>query len=196
MRELHEHIVSLLGPPNILVNNAGTYAAKSGVDSVDAVPIEDFERTWRINCGSAYLLTQLCMPAMEGEGWGRVVFISSVAGITGGIIGPHYASSKSALHGLIHWLAMTYARKGVTVNGVAPALIEQTKMLPGTSEELAQSTCILVAKPGCSIANVGVEIPVGRLGTPDEVAETVLWMIKTSYVTNKVIAVDGGMFPQ
>ena len=50
-----------------------------------------FERTWRVNCGAAYLLTQLCLPAMEGEGWGRVVFVSSVAGITGGIIGPHYA---------------------------------------------------------------------------------------------------------
>jgi NAD(P)-dependent dehydrogenase (short-subunit alcohol dehydrogenase family) len=55
------------------------------------VDIDVFERTWRINCGSAYLLTQLCMPAMEEAGWGRVVFVSSVAGLTGGIIGPHYA---------------------------------------------------------------------------------------------------------
>ncbi|KAH7113287.1 3-oxoacyl-reductase [Dendryphion nanum] len=178
VRELHEHIVDIVGPPTILINNAGANGGHQNVKSIDTVPIDVFEKTWRINCGSAYLLTQLCMPAMEGEGWGRVIFISSVAGFTGGVVGPHYASSKSALHGLVHWLAGAYAKKGVTVNGIAPALIEGTKMLPGSSEELAQ------------------KIPVGRLGVPDEVADTVLWMIKTSYVTNKVVGVDGGMFPQ
>ncbi|OCL12229.1 NAD(P)-binding protein, partial [Glonium stellatum] len=85
-------------------------------------------------------------------------------------------SSKSALHGLIHWLSQVYCSKGITVNGVAPALIQETRMLPGSSEELAK------------------KIPMGRLGTPDEVAETVVWMVKTGYVTNKVIGVDGGLF--
>jgi 3-oxoacyl-[acyl-carrier protein] reductase len=79
------------------------------------------------------------MPAIEDAGWGRVISISSVAGFTGGVVGPHYASSKAALHGLIHWLAGAYAKKGVTVNGVAPALIEDTKMLPGSSAELSSS---------------------------------------------------------
>lgn len=115
MKELHEHIVSLLGPPNILINNHGALIHQ-GVKSIDEVSISSFEEAWRINCGSAYLLTQLCMPAMEGEGWGRVIFLSSVAAITGGIIGPHYASAKSALHGLVHWLAMTYAKKGVSIS--------------------------------------------------------------------------------
>ncbi|KAH7377720.1 putative short-chain dehydrogenase/reductase [Pyrenochaeta sp. MPI-SDFR-AT-0127] len=178
VRELHQRVLSIIGEPTILINNAGSTGGHVGVQAIETVPVEDFEQTWRINCGSAYLLTQLCLPAMEKAGWGRVVFVSSVAGITGGIIGPHYASSKSALHGLIHWLANAYAKKGITVNGIAPALIEQTKMLPGSSEELAK------------------KIPIGRLGMPDEIAETVLWMIKTGYVTNKVIAVDGGMFPQ
>lgn len=89
-----------------------------------------------------------------------------------------YRSSKSALHGLIHWLSQSYASKGVTVNGVAPALIRDTKMLPGNPEELAK------------------KVPMGVLGTPEEVAETVLWMVKTGYVTNKVVGVDGGMFAQ
>jgi 3-oxoacyl-[acyl-carrier protein] reductase len=79
------------------------------------------------------------MPAMVEKAWGRIIFCSSVAGFTGGVIGPHYASSKSALHGLIHWLAGAYAQRGITVNGVAPALIRDTKMLPGSSEELAKS---------------------------------------------------------
>jgi 3-oxoacyl-[acyl-carrier protein] reductase len=91
VRELHEHVVAILGPPTILINNAGTTLGLARVSSADQVSMEDFERTWRVNCGAAYLLAQLCLPAMEGEGWGRVVFVSSVAGITGGVVGPHYA---------------------------------------------------------------------------------------------------------
>ncbi|KAF2464333.1 3-oxoacyl-reductase [Lindgomyces ingoldianus] len=178
VRKLHAYLVENLGYPTIPINNARTNGGYSGIVSIDQVHMEDFERTWRINCGSAYLLTQLCMPAMESEGWGRIIFISSVAGFTGGVVGPHYASSKSALHGLVHWLAQAYAKKGITVNGVAPALIERTKMLPGSTKVLAS------------------KIPLGRLGAPEEVAETVIWMVKTPYVTNKVIGVDGGMFPQ
>ena len=128
---------------------------KSGVKDVQEVSVEMFEETWRANCGSAFLLTQLCLPEMERRGWGRVVFCSSVAGFTGGVVGPHYAyvpkeyegwlidvesrSSKSALHGLIHWLSQVYGPKGITVNGVAPALITGTTMLPGQPEELKNS---------------------------------------------------------
>ena len=67
---------------------------------------------------------------MVDAGLGRVVFCSSVAAFTGGVVGPHYASSKAAVNGLVHWLAAAYAKTGVTVNGVAPALIEGTNMLP------------------------------------------------------------------
>ena len=94
------------------------------------------------------------------------------------MVGPHYASSKSAQHGLVHWLARSVAAAGVTVNGIAPALVADTAMLPGDTEELR------------------TRVPVQRLGRPDEVAETVVWMVKTGYVTNKVVAVDGGSFVQ
>ncbi|PVH83929.1 3-oxoacyl-reductase [Cadophora sp. DSE1049] len=169
VRNLHASVVSSLGHPTILFNNAGL-TLKSGIKKITDILIEDFEHTWKANCGSAFLMTQLCLPEMEKQGWGRVIFCSSVAGFNGGVVGPHYASSKSALHGLVHWLAGAYATSGVTINGVAPALIQETTMLP--------------------------EIPIGRLGFPDEIAETVLWMVKTGYVTNKVIAVDGGYFVQ
>ncbi|KAK5945950.1 hypothetical protein PMZ80_000089 [Knufia obscura] len=177
-RRLHKEVVDSLGHPTILFNNAGLTLGKSGVKDISEISIEDFEKTWRANCATSYLLTQLCMPAIVEKEFGRIIFCSSVAGLTGGIVGPHYASSKSALHGLIHWLANTYAKKGITVNGVAPALITDTAMLPGTSESLSD------------------KIPIGRLGKPEEIAETVVWMVKTGYVTNKVIAVDGGMFVQ
>jgi 3-oxoacyl-[acyl-carrier protein] reductase len=99
---------------------------------------------------------------------------------------------------MIHWLANAYAKKGITVNGIAPALIQDTKMLPGSNEELSKSElkiATLMYTPRSTDATF-IEIPIGRLGTPDEIADTILWMIKTGYVTNKVIAVDGGMFPQ
>jgi 3-oxoacyl-[acyl-carrier protein] reductase len=130
-RSLHKAIVEKMGHPTILFNNAGTTGPKTGVKTLDEISVESFESTWRTNCGSAYLLTQLCLPAMVEAKFGRVIFCSSVAGFTGGVVGPHYASSKAALHGLVHWLAGYYAKTGVTVNGVAPALIEDTKMLPG-----------------------------------------------------------------
>ncbi|CZT44611.1 related to 3-ketoacyl-acyl carrier protein reductase [Rhynchosporium secalis] len=177
VRSLHAEFVSSLGHPTILFNNAGL-TLQSGIKKITGISIEEFEHTWKANCGSALLLTQLFLPEMERQGWGRVIFCSSVAGCNGGVVGPHYASSKSALHGLVHWLAGAYATSGVTINGVAPALIQETTMLPGNNEELAK------------------KIPIGRLGFPDEVAETVLWMVKTGCVTNKVIAIDGGFFIQ
>jgi len=103
------------------------------------------------------------------------------------------SSAKSALHGLIHWLSQTYSSKGITVNGVAPALIQNTSILPGSVEALAKSKShILLHKQ----ANRGIEIPIGRLGYPEEIAETVLLMVKNSYLTNKVYALDGGLFVQ
>lgn len=90
VRELHKGVVDKLGHPSILFNNHG-FAKPSRVKSIEEVAIEDFEYTWRANCGSAYLLTQLCIPFMEEKGWGRVIFCSSVAGFTGGVVGPHYA---------------------------------------------------------------------------------------------------------
>jgi 3-oxoacyl-[acyl-carrier protein] reductase len=111
------------------------------------------------------------------RGWGRVVFVSSVAGFTGGIVGPHYAASKAGLHGLTHHLAARVAEAGVTVNAIAPALIESTDMLPGDPGFLAS------------------RIPVGRLGRPDEVAALAVTMLGNGYLTDKVITLDGGLHP-
>ncbi|GAB7348829.1 hypothetical protein MBLNU459_g7539t1 [Dothideomycetes sp. NU459] len=213
VRDLHERVVSTLGAPAILFLNAGTTAGVSGVASIADVPLAAFEAAWRVNAAAPFLLAQLCLPAMEAAGWGRVVFNSSVAAITGGVVGGHYASSKAALHGLVRWLAGTVAAKGITVNAVAPALVEDTTMLPEGGEELAKSELVLLcpslftvvreqrgwglgsSRFSCSFADLylGTEIPVGRFGRPEEIASTVLWMINNAYVTNKIIAVDGGM---
>jgi 3-oxoacyl-[acyl-carrier protein] reductase len=115
---------------------------------------------------------------MRERGFGRILFTSSVAALTGGIVGPHYASSKAGLHGLTHFLAVRAAGDGVTVNTIAPALIEDTGMLPGDPGELAQ------------------RVPVGRLGTPAEVADLALAILRNGYMTNQVVGLDGGMHPR
>ncbi len=90
VRSLHAAVVKKLGSPTILFNNAGL-TLKSGIKSITEISIDEFEHTWRANCGSAFLMTQLCLPEMEKAGWGRVIFCSSVAGFNGGVVGPHYA---------------------------------------------------------------------------------------------------------
>jgi 3-oxoacyl-[acyl-carrier protein] reductase len=115
---------------------------------------------------------------MRERGYGRILFTSSVAAFTGGVVGPHYAASKAGLHGLTHFLASRVAADGVTVNAIAPALIEDTGMLPGDPGELAKM------------------IPAGRLGRPEEVADLMLAILRNGYMTNQVVGLDGGMHPR
>jgi 3-oxoacyl-[acyl-carrier protein] reductase len=162
-----------LGPVDVLAANAGL-SQPARFEDVDAAA---FDETLAVNLRAPFLLARRVLPGMRERGFGRVLFTSSVAALTGGIVGPHYASSKAGLHGLTHFLAARVARDGVTVNALAPALIEETAMLPGDPGELAQ------------------RVPVGRLGRPDEVADLALAVLRNGYVTNQVISIDGGMHP-
>jgi 3-oxoacyl-[acyl-carrier protein] reductase len=114
---------------------------------------------------------------MAERGYGRVLFMSSVAGFTGGIVGPHYAASKAGLHGLVHFMAARVADRGVTVNALAPALIEDTRMLPATPDGPRT-------------------IPVGRYGRPEEVADLAMAVLRNGYLTNQVLGLDGGSHPR
>jgi 3-oxoacyl-[acyl-carrier protein] reductase len=163
-----------LGPVEVLVANHGL-AHKATFDEVDAGA---WDETMAINLRAPYLLARRVLPGMLDRGWGRLLFVSSVAAFTGGIVGPHYAASKAGLHGLTHHLASRVAEAGVTVNAIAPALIESTDMLPGDPGFLA-----------------GV-VPIGRLGRPAEVADMAIAMLNNDYLTSKVIALDGGMHPR
>ncbi|CAK1364430.1 unnamed protein product [Cercospora beticola] len=181
VRKLHKEVVDGLGTGiDVLFNNAGTTSNLSNVSNLSDVSIETFESTWRINAASPFLLAQLCLPHMEKQGWGRIIFNSSVAALNGGVVGPHYASSKSALHGFVHWLGGNVAKKGITVNAIAPALIEDTTMLPAGAD---------------GTESLKEKIPIGRMGRPEEIAETVMWMVNTGYVTRKIVPVDGGFHP-
>jgi 3-oxoacyl-[acyl-carrier protein] reductase len=170
---LIEAVEGDLGPVDVLAANAGLSRPGSYQD-VDAAA---FDEAIAVNLRAPYLLARRVLPGMRGRGFGRILFTSSVAALTGGIVGPHYASSKAGLHGLTHFLASRVAADGVTVNAIAPALIAETGMLPGDPGELA------------------ARVPVGRLGTPGEVADLALALIRNGYVTNQVVSVDGGIHP-
>lgn len=171
--ELVAQTEGAVGAIDVLVANAGL-SRPGSYEEIDAAM---FDETVAVNLRAPYLLARQVLPGMRERGYGRILFTSSVAALTGGIVGPHYAASKAGLHGLTHFLAARVAREGVTVNAIAPALIEQTGMLPGDPGELAQ------------------RIPVGRLGTPAEVAGLALAILRNGYLTNQVIAIDGGIHP-
>ena len=117
---LVEQVEQQLGPIEILVNNAGITRPEPWADIT--------EQSWREvldqNLTSVFLVSQAIIPKMVATGWGRVIILSSVAAQTGGTVGPHYAASKAGLHGLMHSYAALTATTGVTVNAIAPALIE------------------------------------------------------------------------
>jgi 3-oxoacyl-[acyl-carrier protein] reductase len=163
-----------LGPVDVLAANA----ALSRPGAWEDVDAETFDATIAVNLRAPYLLARRVLPGMRERGYGRILFTSSVAALTGGIVGPHYASSKAGLHGLTHFLAARVAADGVTVNAIAPALIEDTGMLPGDPGELTKA------------------VPVGRLGKAAEVADLALAMLRNGYLTSKVVTLDGGIHPR
>jgi 3-oxoacyl-[acyl-carrier protein] reductase len=170
---LVERVEADLGVVDVLVANAG----RGHRATLDDLSVEDWDRTMRVNLRAPFLLAQRIVPGMRERRFGRILFTSSVAAFTGGIVGPHYAASKSGLHGLTHFLASRLASFGVTVNAIAPALIEDTGMLPGGAE-------------------LTDRIPVRRLGRPEEVADLALALLSNGYATNQVVSIDGGMHPR
>jgi 3-oxoacyl-[acyl-carrier protein] reductase len=163
-------IESKLGPVDILVNNAGVAIRRA----VDDLTEEDFDRTIAVNLKSAFLCTAAVLPGMRSRGWGRIVNMSSVAARAAGGIGVHYNASKAGLEGLTRGYAARLAPEGITVNAVAPALIDTDMM--GSVKEQSRA-----------------RIPLGRLGTAEEVAQATLMVIGNAYMTGETIELSGGM---
>ena len=164
-----ERVGRELGPIDILVNNAGI-AIVRGIDELSE---SDFDRTILVNLKSAFLCTQAVLPSMRARKWGRIVNITSGAARGAGAIGPHYNASKAGMEGLTRGYAARLVKEGITVNNVAPSLIE-TDMMKGRTD-LARN------------------IPLGRMGRPEEVAQAVAMVIGNDYMTGQTIILNGGM---
>ena len=169
VREMVARASAALGPVDILVNNAGI-ALVRGVDDLTEA---DFDETIAVNLKSVFLCTQAVLPAMREKKWGRIVNISSGAARGGGAIGPHYNASKAGIEGMTRGYAARLVKDGITVNAVAPSLIE-TDMMKGRTD-LARN------------------IPLGRMGQPEEVAQAVAMVLGNEYMTGQTIILNGGM---
>ena len=162
-------VKSELGAVDILINNAGI-AITRGIDDLSEA---DFDQTISVNLKSVFLCTQAILPMMRAKKWGRIVNISSGAARGAGSIGPHYNASKAGIEGMTRGYAARLVKEGITVNAVAPSLIE-TDMMKGQD-------------------NLVSRIPLGRFGKSDEVAKAVMMLVDNPYMTGQTVAMSGGM---
>src|SRR5277367_1345439 len=155
-------ITGTLGPIDLLVNNAGIGPPHGLDDLTEAV----FDRTIAVNLKSAFLCIQAVLPAMRARRFGRIVNISSGAARGAGGIGVHYNASKAGMEGLTRGYAARLVKEGITVNAVAPSLIDTDMMNARRDQYVAR-------------------IPLGRMGTAEEVAQAVLMVIRNEYMTGQ-----------
>lgn len=159
-----------LGPVDVLVNNAGVGLVRSVEDLTEA----DFDLTIAVNLKSVFLCTQAVVPGMRQRRWGRIVNISSGAARGAGGVGPHYNASKAGMEGMTRGYAARLVKDGITVNSVAPSLIETDMVKQG-------------------LASAASRIPLGRFGTPQECAQVVMMLVGNAYMTGQTVALSGGM---
>ena len=165
------------GQLDILVNNAGVTVDKT----MRKMTPEEWDHVIHVNLSGAFYLSRAILQHMLDRGYGRIVNISSVIGSSGGFGQANYASAKSGLFGLTMSLALETAAKGITVNAVTPGYI---------------TTDMTAAVPGNVMDKLIANIPVGRLGEPNEVARVVEFLAdpESAYITGQVYPVNGGLY--
>ncbi|MGF6759459.1 acetoacetyl-CoA reductase [Paraburkholderia sp. GAS42] len=169
-----------VGPVDILINNAGI-TRDASFKKLDKV---NWDAVIRTNLDSVFNMTKPVCDGMVERGWGRIINVSSIIGSKGGFGQTNYAAAKAGMHGFTKSLALEVAKKGVTVNTISPGYIA-TKMVMAVPEEIRETKII-------------PQIPVGRLGQPDEVAALVLYLCsrEAGFVTGANIAINGGQHLQ
>lgn len=172
-----EEVLEQHGQLDILVNNAGITVDKT----IRKMSADDWNRVIQVNLNGAFYLSSAVLPHMLDQGGGRIVNISSVIGEKGQVGQANYSSAKAGLLGLTMSMALETAKKGITVNAVAPGYIE-TDMFADVPDEVQEK--------------IVKGIPTGRLGKPDEVARVVEFLTdpESGYITGSVFDVNGGLF--
>ncbi|MBS7298360.1 MAG: SDR family oxidoreductase [Eubacteriales bacterium] len=176
VKRMIEHITTERGGVDILVNNAGISMIKMLCDTTS----EDWDRIFGVNMRGAYLVAKAAMEKMVSNKYGRIVNISSMWGEVGASCEVAYSASKAALIGFTKALAKELSLSGITVNCVTPGVID-TEMNSHFYDDV--------------IAELTEEIPLGRIGKPEEIAEVVSFLCSDSakYITGQTVGVSGGM---
>lgn len=169
-----------IGPVDILINNAGI----TRDTSFRKMEKPDWDSVMRTNLDSVFNMTKPVCDEMVKRGWGRIVNVSSIIGSKGGFGQTNYAAAKAGMHGFTKSLALEVARSGVTVNTVSPGFIA-TKMVTAVPQEILDTRII-------------PQIPVGRLGEPEEVAALIVYLCsrEAAFLTGANIAINGGQHLQ
>lgn len=160
---------------DVLVNNAGV----AHFSQVQDDPLSDWERVMSVNAGGAFLCTKYAVKKLLRRGEGAIVNVSSVWGETGGSCESAYSASKGAVIAFSKALAKELAPSGITVNCVSPGAIDTEMNARFSKEELS---------------SLAAEIPLGRLGAAEEVAEAVYFLARQKYITGQVLGVNGGLY--
>lgn len=165
------------GPISILVNNAGITRDRSFLKMTHQM----WDEVMRVNLDGLFNVTHAVLPGMLESGWGRIVNVSSIVGQTGNFGQANYAATKGAAISFTMALAREVARKGVTVNAVAPGFTE---------------TDMLKDMPDNALEQVKAMTPMGRLGKPEETAAAIVFLAspRASFITGQVLPVNGGMY--
>ena len=173
VEQMVEHVISQYGKIDVLINNAGISQIKPFAE----IEEDEWDNMINNNLKSVYLVTKQVIHNMIQNQSGTIINISSVWGITGASCEVHYSTAKAGIIGMTKALAKEMALSNITVNAIAPGIIE-TDM----NKELTQEETEEVIK----------EIPIKRMGKPEEIAKAVKWLIETPYITGQTIKIDGG----
>ena len=174
--ELFRAVAEWAEPPQVLVASAGVNRDGLTVK----YPPEEWRRTLDVNLTGAFLCARAALPGMLKARWGRIIAVSSAAGLRGNAGQAAYTASKHGVIGLVRTLANEYGSRGITANAVCPGFIE-TDMIADLLER--------------SRGEVEEQIPAGRIGTPEEAAAAIRFLAgdEASYVNGAVLSVDGGL---
>ncbi len=164
-----------VGPVDIVVNNAGI--TRDG--TLSRMSYDDWHDVMRVNLGGCFNMAKACFPGMVERKWGRIVNIGSINGQAGQYGQVNYAAAKSGIHGFTKALAQEGAKKGVTVNAIAPGYID---------------TDMVAAVPEAVLEKIVAKIPVGRLGQANEIARGVAFLCSedAGFVTGSTMSINGG----
>jgi len=172
-----QQVEDKFGKIDIMVNSAGIVGPTN--TKITDYPVEEYDKIYGINLRGAFLMTKFAIKAMEKNNYGRILLLASIAGKEGNPFMAGYSSMKAGVIGLVKGIGKEYAQTGITVNGLAPAVIK-TAMNENTAPE--------------QLAYMTAKIPMGRLGTVEEVASIASWIVskEASFNTGFVFDISGG----